>query len=499
GISIDGKVSNWFSDNTPMRFEAYGWHVIPHVNGHDGEAIRAAILAAQAITNKPSIICCKTTIGWGSPNLAGTAHTHGAALGEKEVSAVRAQLNWPHAPFVIPDEIYAAWDARKIGAEREHQWQALFAQYQQEHSALAADLLRRLEGHLPANWQTEADKLLHTLHEQKQAVATRKASQLCLNHYANYLPEMMGGSADLTESNCTNWQGMQVLSADTPAGRYLHYGVREFGMSAIMNGMALYKGIIPFGGTFLTFSDYARNAIRLSSIMRQRVIFVYTHDSIGLGEDGPTHQPIEQLPSLRMMPGLSVWRPCDTVETAAAWRAAIERQGPTCLLFSRQALPCQERNHKQLAEIQCGAYILLDTEDKQPDAILIATGSEVALAMEAARQLKEEKISVRVVSMPSADVFLAQETAYQEKVLPTTVLAKIAIEAAASNYWYRFVGLQGKIVGLDRFGASAPAKEVYHECGFTVERIVAMVKEVIYTVASTSHPFQARCVSGISG
>lgn len=497
GISIDGNVSGWFRDNTPMRFESYGWHVIPNVNGHNSDAIRQAILDAQAVTNKPSIICCKTTIGWGSPNLAGTANTHGAALGEKEVSAVRAELNWPHVPFVIPDEVYASWDARKAGADRESQWQALFTQYQQQYPTLAADLMRRLAGRLPQNWPVEADKLLYDFQRQKQAVATRKASQLCLNHYANYLPEMLGGSADLTESNCTNWQGMQVLSADAPQGRYLHYGVREFGMSAIMNGMALYNGIVPFGGTFLTFSDYARNAIRLSALMRQRVIFVYTHDSIGLGEDGPTHQPVEQLPGLRMVPGLSVWRPCDTVETAVAWRDALERQGPTCLLFSRQVVPCQERNHEQVSKIRCGGYILLDyAENKQPAAILMATGSEVTLAVEAARKLKEEKILVRVVSMPSTNVFLEQDVSYQESVLPSSVLAKIAIEAAASDYWYRFVGLQGRIVGLDRFGASAPAKEVYRECGFTVERIMMLVKEAVYAVASTSSLLQACSQAG---
>ncbi|RDI42402.1 transketolase [Aquicella lusitana] len=497
GISIDGEVVNWFRDNTPLRFEAYGWHVIPNVNGHDSEAIHQAIIAAQAVTDKPTLICCKTTIGWGSPNLAGKAETHGAALGEKEIAAVRTQLNWPHTPFVIPEEVYASWDARQKGTALEKAWQALFDRYQHQYPELAKELLRRIEGRLPADWQTQADKLLHELNEKKQSVATRKASQLCLNLYANHLPEMMGGSADLTESNCTNWQGMKVFSDQVPEGRYIHYGVREFGMSAIMNGLALYKGIIPFGGTFLTFSDYARNAIRLASLMRQRVIFVYTHDSIGLGEDGPTHQPVEQLPGLRLMPGLSVWRPCDTVETAVAWRAAIERQGPTCLLFSRQALPHQERHPDQLPLVQRGGYILLDYADGKPDAILIATGSEVALAVEAAKQLKDAKIYVRVVSMPSTDVFLAQDENYRNQVLPGSVLAKVAIEAAAGDYWYRFVGLHGKVIGMNRFGASAPAKDVFRDCGFTVDHVVAITKEVIYSAANASLHFDAKCASGM--
>ncbi len=498
GISIDGEVRGWFRDNTPLRFQAYGWHVIPNVDGHNPQAVHEAILAAQSVTDKPTIICCKTTIGWGSPNLAGSAGTHGAALGDKEVAAVRTHLNWPHAPFVIPEEIYASWDARQKGAALEQAWHVLFERYQASYPDLAKEFLRRMEGRLPAQWQGHAQALLLQLHEKKQSVATRKASQLCLDHFANVLPEMMGGSADLTESNCTNWQGMKVFSEDLPEGRYLHYGVREFGMSAIMNGIALHKGIIPFGGTFLTFSDYARNAIRLIALMRQRVIYVYTHDSIGLGEDGPTHQPVEHLPSLRLIPNLSIWRPCDTVETAVAWRAAIERQGPACLLFSRQVLPFQEREASQLPLIQRGGYILLDyAKDKQPDAILIATGSEVSLAVEAAKTLQAEGIYVRVVSMPSTDVFLAQDEAYRYEVLPDTVSAKVAIEAAASAYWYQFVGLQGRVLGLDRFGASAPAKDVFRDCGFTVPRVVEMTKEVIYSVASSLHPFQAKCASGV--
>ncbi len=498
-ISIDGEVKGWFRDSTPERFQAYHWHVIPDVDGHDGEAVRKAILAAQSVTDKPTLICCKTVIGWGSPHLAGTAATHGAALGEKEIAAIRAKLNWPYEPFVIPDEMYASWDARQRGVMQEKEWQILFQQYQADYPDLAKELLRRKTGQLPVTWSSQVDHLLQKMNEKKQSMATRKASQICLDHYANDLPEMMGGSADLTESNCTNWKEMQIFSKDHPAGRYIHYGVREFGMSGIMNGLALYGGIIPFGGTFLTFSDYARNAIRLASIMRQRVIFVYTHDSIGLGEDGPTHQPIEQIPSLRMMPNLSVWRPCDTVETAVAWRMAIERQGPTCLLLSRQTLPFQIRDEHQLSVIQRGGYILLDCpSERQPDAIFMATGSEVSLAVEAANQLKEIGIHIRVISMPSTDVFLAQEAAYQEKVLPSSVVARVAIEAAASDYWYRFVGSQGKIIGLDRFGVSAPEKDVFRDCGITVEQVVAIAKEVIDAAASFSHQFQAKCASGLN-
>lgn len=498
GISIDGDVQGWFSDNTPLRFQAYGWHVIPDVDGHNSEEIQQAILKAQAVDDRPTLICCKTTIGWGSPNLAGTADTHGAALGHEEIEAVRTSLNWPHIPFVIPPEIYASWDAHQKGAALEKKWQAYFDQYQAQYPELAKELLRRKERRLPAKWELESDALLLNLNEKKQSIATRKASQLCLNHYANFLPEMMGGSADLTESNCTNWEGMKVFSKEMPEGRYIHYGVREFGMSAIMNGIALYKGIIPFGGTFLTFSDYARNALRMAAIMKERVIFVYTHDSIGLGEDGPTHQPVEQLSGLRLMPNMSIWRPCDTVETAVAWRAAIERQGPTCLLFTRQSVLFQERNADQLSQIPRGGYILLDYADnKQPNAILIATGSEVALAVEAAKRLKAEEIFVRVVSMPSTNTFLAQNEDYKNEVLPDTVLAKVAIEAAAGDYWYRFVGTQGRIIGLDRYGVSAPAKDAFTDCGFTIEQVVAITKEVIYSAASAaSHMNTKKCASG---
>lgn len=496
GISIDGDVKGWYRDNTKERFEAYGWHVIEKVDGHDGEAIMRAIKAAQAETNKPSIICCQTTIGWGAPTLAGTAATHGAALGDKEIAATRTQLNWPHEPFVIPTAVYDSWNAKQQGAQLEKAWNDLFDRYQAHFPELAQEFSRRMKGALPSSWDAQADWLVQELNAKKQVVATRKASQLCLDHFANLLPEMMGGSADLTESNCTNWRDMQVFTPATPEGRYLHYGVREFGMSAIMNGLALHHGVLPFGGTFLTFSDYARNAIRLASLMRQRVVYVYTHDSIGLGEDGPTHQPIEHLPSLRLMPGLSNWRPCDTVETAVAWRAAIERQGPTCLMLSRQALPFQTRDAAQLSMIQRGGYILADySEGECPDAIIIATGSEVALAMEGAKQLLENDIRVRVVSMPSTDVFLAQDAVYQQAVLPQAVTARIVVEAAAADGWYRFVGTQGKVLGINRFGASAPAKDVYRDCGITVEQVITAVKESIHAVASHAHMMHECCAS----
>lgn len=498
GISIDGNVKGWFTDNTPERFKAYGWQVIEDVDGHDAKAIQIAIANAKKVTDKPTLICCKTTIGWGSPNLAGTAATHGAALGDKEIAAVRSHLNWVHEPFVISDEMYAEWNACANGQEKEQAWNALFTAYEAAYPELAQEFLRRMQGDLPRDWQAHAHHLLLELNDKKQNVATRKASQICLDHYAIQLPELLGGSADLTESNCTNWQGMQIFTADNPEGRYIHYGVREFGMSAMMNGMALHQGILPFGGTFLTFSDYARNAVRLAALMRQRVVFVYTHDSIGLGEDGPTHQPIEQLPGLRMIPGMSVWRPCDTVETAVAWRFAIERQGPTCLLLSRQALPFQVRDEAQLEAVKQGGYILIDTaKNVLPDAILIATGSEVALAMDAAKHLQALEINVRVVSMPSPDVFLAQDDMYKQSVLPDAVTARVAIEAAASDYWHRFVGYQGRVVGIDRFGASAPAKEVARDCGLTVEAVVAAAKEVIYSAAQGLHDLQMKkCNAG---
>jgi transketolase len=477
-ISIDGDVNGWFTDNTPQRFESYGWHVVPNVDGHNPEAIKKAILEAQAATDKPSIICCKTVIGHGAPNLAGTAKTHGAALGEAEVSAVRKNLNWEHEPFFIPEKYYQAWDARQKGENLEIEWQSLFAAYEKKYPDLASEFVRRMENRLPEHWAKSANELVQDMQQKKETMATRKASQMCIAHFAKVMPEFLGGSADLTESNLTDWKGVKTFSKNTPEGQYIHYGVREFGMSAIMNGMALYGGVLPFGGTFLTFSDYARNAIRLASIMRQRVIFVYTHDSIGLGEDGPTHQPVEHLPSLRLMPQLSIWRPCDAAESAVAWQKAIEHQGPTCLLFSRQALPHQERDAQQVENISRGGYVLVDCAGV-PDVILMSTGSEVSLAVDAAKQLTAAGSKVRVVSMPSTDTFFAQDAAYQAQVLPAEVTTRVAVEAAASDFWYKLIGCHGKVIGLDRFGASAPAKEVFKECGFTVENVVLVTKEML--------------------
>jgi transketolase len=477
-ISIDGEVHGWFTDNTPKRFEAYGWHVIPNVDGHDAAALKRAIEEAQAVTDKPTMICCKTIIGWGAPNVQGKSKAHGEALGDVEIAATRSQLNWGHAPFEIDADLYAAWDARAKGAKLQQEWEVLFKAYAKQYPELAKEFTRRMEGRLPENWAADADSLLEEMNNKKETIATRKASQACLNHFAKVLPEFMGGSADLTGSNLTDWKGGKVFSKTAPEGQYIHYGVREFGMSAIMNGMALHGGVLPFGGTFLVFSDYARNAVRLSALMRQRVIYVYTHDSIGLGEDGPTHQPVEHIPSLRLIPQLSMWRPCDTAETAVAWRMAIEHAGATCLLFSRQNLPFVERTPEMLANIQRGGYILSDCSGV-PDVILMATGSEVGLALDSAKQLTAAGTKVRVVSMPSTDVFFSQTEAYQEQVLPAAVTARVAVEAAASDFWYKLVGCQGKVIGLDRFGMSAPAKEIFKECGFTIEHVVSAAKEVI--------------------
>lgn len=479
GISIDGEVKGWFCDDTPQRFRAYGWRVLADVDGHDSAALHQAILKARTPSDQPTLICCKTMIGWGSPKLAGSAQTHGAALGEAEVAACRQQLKWSSAAFEVPAEIYQAWDARAKGKQVETQWQTLFAAYKKTYPDLAAELERRFEQRLPHNWADEAEQLLQKMHQKKETVATRKASKLCLDHYAKLLPEMLGGSADLTESNCAHWDGATVFSAASPQGRFIHYGVREFGMSAIMNGIAVHGGLLPYGGTFLTFSDYARNAVRLAALMKIKTIFLYTHDSIGLGEDGPTHQPIEHLPSLRLIPQLSLWRPCDTAETAVAWRVAIENQGPTCLLFSRQNLAYQERDSRALTQIRRGGYVLCDFSTELPDSIIIATGSEVALAVAAAHKLREEHILTRVVSMPSMDTFLRQDVAYQNEVLPEQVGARVAVEAAASSGWYRFVGRQGRVVGIDCFGASAPAKDVFHACGLTVEQVIEAVRAVV--------------------
>lgn len=488
-ISIDGNVQGWFTDNTPKRFEAYGWHVVASVDGHDPESIRNAIIEARSVKDKPSLICCKTQIGYGSPHLAGSAKSHGAPLGADEVAATRKALGWTHAPFEIPKEIYQAWDATAQGKKHEEEWHELFLAYKKAHPDLASELMRRSENRLPAQWPAIADALVRDMHEEKASMATRKASQRCIQYLAAYLPELMGGSADLTESNLTHWQGVTSFSAATPEGQYLHYGVREFGMTAIMNGIALYGALLPFGGTFLTFSDYARNAVRLAALMKLRTIFVYTHDSIGLGEDGPTHQPVEQGPSLRLIPNLSVWRPCDSVESAVAWRFAVEHQGPTCLLFSRQNTAYQERDMASLANIARGGYVLMDCNEA-PEMIMMATGSEVALAMEAGKQLQQSGIRVRVVSMPSTDVFLSQDVSYQQSVLPNSVVARVAIEAAVSDGWYRFVGCYGKVIGLDRFGLSAPAKDVFEEYGFTVNHVVSVAKEVLKKTASSPQLMQ---------
>lgn len=476
GISIDGNVAGWFSDDTPKRFEAYNWHVVADVDGHDPEAIHQAILAAQAVKDKPSLICCRTIIGYGAPILAGHHKVHGAPLGDDEIAATRHNLGWNHPPFEVPQDIYAAWDAKAKGLTWEQDWQTRFAAYCQAYPDLAKELLRRLNGELPAFWEDIAFTLIHSEQDQNNSIATRKASQNCLEALGSVLPELLGGSADLTHSNLTNWSGSKPVTATDAKGNYLYYGVREFGMSAIMNGIAAHGGFIPYGGTFLTFVDYARNAVRMSALMKQRVIYVFTHDSIGLGEDGPTHQPIEHISMLRLTPNVSNWRPCDEVETAVAWQAAIgNKTGPSCLLLSRQNLPHQKRDLTTLLNIKRGGYILKDCANL-PDLILIATGSEVGLAMAVAEELKaNEGRAVRVVSMPSTDVFAMQDEVYQETVLPKTVKRRVAIEAAASDLWYKYVGQDGIIIGLDRYGESAPAEEVYKAMGFTIDKIVKKI------------------------
>jgi len=479
GISIDGHVEGWFSDDTPKRFEAYGWHVVRDVDGHDPDAIAKAIHEARAVNDRPSLICCKTVIGYGAPNLCGSHDCHGAPLGPEEIQAARENLGWNYPPFEIPQEIYDAWDAREKGKRWEAEWQEKFAAYKAEHPELAAELERRLGGELPETWETFVNGVIHQVAAEAKDIATRKASQEALNLIGPELPELLGGSADLTGSNLTNWKGSVSITRTVADGNYIHYGVREFGMAAIMNGVALHGGFIPYGGTFLVFSDYARNGVRMSALMKQRVIYVFTHDSIGLGEDGPTHQPIEHVPSLRIIPNLHVWRPCDAVETAVAWRCAIERKdGPSALALTRQGVPHQARSEQQIADIARGGYVLKDCEG-EPEAIIIATGSEVALAVGAAEVLAGEGRRVRVVSMPNANLFLEQDEAYRESVLPSAVTARVAVEAAHSNYWYQFVGCKGRVVGIDRFGESAPAKQLFEEFGFTVDNVVANVRAVL--------------------
>lgn len=476
GISIDGKVADWFTDDTPKRFEAYGWHVVRDVDGHDSESIKQAILLAREVTDKPSLICCKTQIAYGSPNLAGTADAHGAPLGEKEIAAAREFLNWPYPPFEIPDKIYKQWNAKTKGALFEEEWKTTFNAYQATHPELATEFIRRMNGELPPEWLERSEEVVVFCHSKAESIATRKASQNALQAFGPLLPELLGGSADLTGSNLTMWRDSKPITNQDFSGNYVYYGVREFGMSAIMNGVILHGGFIPYGGTFLTFSDYARNAVRMAALMKLGVIFVYTHDSIGLGEDGPTHQPIEHISSLRLIPGLSVWRPCDAVESVVAWQYAIEhRHQPSCLLFSRQNLAHQHRDSDALSYIKRGGYILWETNEN-PTLAIIATGSEVDLAMQAAQILSDKNISVRVISMPSTDAFSKQEASYQKLVLPDSIKKRVAIEAGASDFWYKYVGLQGKIIGIDRFGDSAPAKEIFKELGFTVENVVQVVQ-----------------------
>ncbi|WP_421289666.1 transketolase [Aeromonas veronii] len=478
GISIDGHVEGWFTDDTVKRFEAYGWHVIPAVDGHSPEAINAAIEAAKAETGKPTLICCRTIIGYGSPNKSGSHDCHGSPLGNDEIAAARAFLKWDHAPFVIPADIAAEWNGQEKGAKLEADWAAKFAAYEAAHPTLAAEFKRRTAGDLPANWAAESAKIIETLQANPAKIATRKASQNALEAFGKLLPEFMGGSADLAPSNLTMWSGSKSLTNDDASGNYIHYGVREFGMSAIMNGIALHGGFIPYGATFLMFMEYARNALRMAALMKQRSIFVYTHDSIGLGEDGPTHQPVEQIASLRLTPNMSTWRPCDQVESAIAWKHAIERtDGPTSLIFSRQNLAQMDRTAQQLADTAKGGYVLKDCAGT-PELILIATGSEVELAVAAYEQLTAKGRAVRVVSLPSTDVFDAQSAEYKESVLPASVTKRVAIEAGIADYWYKYVGFGGKIIGMTTFGESAPAELLFKEFGFTVENVVATAESL---------------------
>lgn len=477
GISIDGEVEGWFTDDTAARFESYGWHVVRNVDGHDSEAIRAAIDEARAETGKPTLICCKTVIGYGSPNKSGSHDCHGAPLGDAEIQAAREFLNWEHGAFDIPADIYADWNAVEAGTAKEASWTEKFDAYKAAFPELAAEFERRQKGELPADWAEKSQAYIESLQANPENPATRKASQNALNAFGPMLPEFMGGSADLAGSNLTLWEGSKGLTANDASGNYIFYGVREFGMSAIMNGIALHKGFIPYGATFLMFMEYARNAVRMAALMKQPSIFVYTHDSIGLGEDGPTHQPVEQLASMRLTPNLVNWRPCDQVESAIAWQDAIERKdGPTSLVFTRQGLQQQARTAEQLANVRKGGYVL--SCDGAPEIILIATGSEVELSMQAAAELRAQGKKVRVVSMPSTDLFDVQDAAYKESVLPSAVTKRIAVEAGIEDYWYKYVGLNGAVVGMTTFGESAPANELFEHFGFTVENIVAKANQL---------------------
>ncbi len=478
GISIDGEVKNWFTEDVAQRFESYGWHVVRNIDGHDSDAVEQAIQQAKNNTEQPTLIDCKTIIGWGSPNKQGTGGVHGAPLGDDEVNLVRETIGWDYPPFEIPDHIYQAWDACEYGSKLQSDWQQRFTEYQNKYPELASELTRRMQGTIPANWEAESTKALYAINEQAQAVATRKASEIALEAIGPLLPELIGGSADLTPSNNTWWSGSKEVSADDASGNYIRYGVREFAMSAIMNGLALHGGFIPYAGTFLTFSDYARNAVRMAALMNIPSLFVYTHDSIGLGEDGPTHQSVEHLASLRNIPNLMVWRPCDTVESMVAWKNSIECKHPAALAFSRQGTPFMQRNAEQIEQIRKGAYVLFDSAG-ETQLIIIATGSEVGIAMQAAQQLSDEGIGVRLVSMPSCDVFELQDEAYKQSVLPKQVRARIAVEAGVSDYWCKYVGLDGAVVGIDQFGASAPGNVLMEHFGFTPENIVQRARELI--------------------
>jgi len=478
GISIDGEVHGWFTDDTPRRFEAYGWQVIRNVDGHDADEIQMALETARK-SDRPTLICCKTIIGFGSPNKQGKEESHGAALGEAEIALTREALGWKHGPFEIPAEIYAEWDAKQKGADAENEWNKRFAAYEAEFPALAAEFKRRMAGELPADFAEKASEFIREVATKGETIASRKASQNCLNAFGPLLPELLGGSADLAGSNLTLWKGCKPVVAEDASGNYMYYGVREFGMAAIMNGVALHGGLIPYGATFLMFMEYARNAVRMSALMKQRVIYVFTHDSIGLGEDGPTHQPVEQLVALRTTPNLDTWRPADTVESAVAWKHAVERKdGPSALIFSRQNLPFHVRDNETEAAIARGGYILKNCAG-EPELILIATGSEVSLAVQAADKLTEQGRKVRVVSMPCTSVFDAQDAAYKQQVLPVEVGARIAIEAAHADYWYKYVGLDGRIIGMTTYGESAPAGQLFEEFGFTVDNILSVAEELL--------------------
>lgn len=477
GISIDGEVEGWFTDDTPKRFESYGWNVVPAVDGHNPAQIKAAIEKARA-SDKPTLICCKTIIGFGSPNKEGKEECHGAPLGDAEIQLTRERLGWAHGPFEIPADVYAAWDAKAKGAKAQAEWNETFAAYAKAHPELAAEFKRRMAGELPADFSAKAQAYVDACQAKGETIASRKASQNAINAYGALLPELLGGSADLAGSNLTLWSGSKGVEHNDASGNYLHYGVREFGMSAMMNGIALYSGLIPYGATFLVFMEYARNAVRMASLMKQRALFVYTHDSIGLGEDGPTHQPVEQIASLRMTPNLETWRPCDTVESAVSWKASIERNdGPSALIFTRQNVQHQARDAAQVANIAKGGYVLRDCAGT-PDAIVIATGSEVELATAAAEQMAAKGKKVRVVSMPCAERFMKQDAAYREAVLPAAVSARVAVEAAHKDYWYKFVGLNGAIIGMESFGESAPAGQLFELFGITTAKVVEALEQV---------------------